>query len=123
MRHSVSRRISEPIRNGLSYEERWKAEDRGLILCWEKGREIGEKNPELKCRAESGELPPLIWKGGVEKKTKKGEKFGTLYYLAQWQGLRGENLNIDWREEKEIVCSKTGMRVLFTGDIEKYGNS
>lgn len=42
------------------------------------------------------------WKGSVENKTIKGEKYGTLYYLAQWQGLRGENLDIEPSEEPHI---------------------
>ena len=36
-----------------------------------------EKYPELAERAEKGELPVLGWKGGVEKKIKKGEKLTT----------------------------------------------
>ena len=61
-------------------------------MCWEVGRELREKKPELARRAENGELPALGWKGGVETKTKKGEIYGTLFYLAQWQGLRGDDL-------------------------------
>ena len=60
------------------------------------------------------------WKGGVEKKTKKKEKYGTLSYLAQWQGIRGDDLDIDLTDEKEIVCSRTGTKVTFTADREKY---
>ncbi len=82
-----------------------------------------EKEPELAKRAENGELPSMGWKGGVEKKTKKGDMYGTLYYLAQWQGLRGEDLDIDLSQEPELICSKTGMKVIFTGDINKYGNA
>ncbi len=82
-----------------------------------------QREPELAQRAENGELPVLVWKGGVEKKIKKREKYGTLNYLAQWQGLRGEDLNIDLSEELELICSKTGMKVIYTGDVKKYGNT
>ena len=63
------------------------------------------------------------WKGGVDKKTKKKEKYGTLFYLAQWQGLRGEVLDIDLSQETELICSKTGMKVIYTADVKKYGNA
>ena len=94
-----------------------------MINCWEIGRERREKEPELAERAENGELPVLGWKGGVEKKTKIGQKYGTLYYLAEWQGLRGEDLDIDLSQEPELTCSKTGMKVIYTGDFKKYGNA
>ena len=65
----------------------------------------------------------MVWKGGVEKRLKIMEKYGTLNYLAQRQGLRGEDLNIDVSEELELICSKTGMKVIYTGDVKKYGNA
>ncbi len=82
-----------------------------------------EREPEVAAAAVRGELPPAGWKGGVEKKLKKKEKIGTFFYLAQWQGMRGEDLDIDLEEEPELVCTKTGMRVIFTGDFEKYANA
>ena len=115
--------IKEPLRKELTWEERWKGDDRGLISCWELGRELRDENPELAKCAENGELPVLVWKGGVEKRLKKKIKYGTLSYLAEWQGLRGEDLNIDLSEEREIICSKTGMKVIYTGDVEKYCNA
>ena len=116
----------QPKREGLSWQELWQSDDKGLILCWEIGREMRQREPELARRAEKGELPAshlLVWKGGVEKKIMKSEKYGTLNYLAQWQGLRGEDLNIDLSEELELICSKTGMKVIYTGDVKKYGNA
>lgn len=123
MNMRIFRSYKEPIRTGLSWDESWKGDDKGLITCWEVGRELREKEPELASRAEKGELPVLGWKGGVDKKTKKGEKYGTLFYLAQWQGLRGDDLDIDRSQEPELVCSKTGIRVICTGDLKKYGNT
>ena len=78
-------------------------------------------DPEIAKRAKNGELPVLGWKGGVEKKIKKTEKYGTFNYLAQWQGLRGQDLDIDLSQETELICSKTGMKVIYTGDIKKFG--
>jgi len=69
---------------------------------------------------ESGELPILGWKGGVEKTLQKREKFGSLNYLAQWQGLRGENLDILLSDEITMCCSKTGMVITYTSDSAKY---
>lgn len=123
MNQRIFRSHTEPKREGLSWNERWKGKDKGLITCWEVGRELREKEPELASRAENGELPVLGWKGGVEKKTKKGEKYGTLFYLAQWQGLRGNDLDIDISQEPWLKCSRTGMRVIYTGDPKKYGDA
>ena len=81
---------------------------------------MAQKDPTLSERALSGELPVLPWKGGVEKPTKKNVKYGPFFYLATWQGLRGEDLNIDMSKEVELVCSRTGMKVIYTGDVEKY---
>jgi hypothetical protein len=112
MSQRIYRSYGQPKRERLSWEEIWQGDDKGLILCWEIGREMLQSEPELARRAENGELPVLVWKGGVEKKTKISEKYGTLNYLAQWQGLRGEDLNIDLYEEQELICSKSGMKVI-----------
>ena len=109
-------------RDGLSWDELWMGHDKGLITCWEVGRELSKEKPELAERAKKGELPVLVWKGGVKNKTKKKEKYGTLFYLAQWQGLRGDDLNIDLSRESELVCSKTGVKVIYTGDVKKNEN-
>ena len=53
-------------------------------------------------------------------KIQKKEKYGSLNYLAQWQGLRGEDLDIDLTAERETICAKTGMKVIFTCDAAKY---
>ncbi len=122
MNQRIYRSIKEPNRNGLSWNERWEGVDSGLIACWENGREIREKEPKLAEQVKNGELPVLGWKGGVKKKIKKGEIYGTFYYLAQLQGLKGEDLDIDLSQEPSLTCSKTGIRVIYTGDIKKYDN-
>ena len=123
MSQVIHRAATEPIREGLSWDERWRGPDKGLITCWEVGRRLRKKNPELAERAEQGELPPLEWKGGVEKRLKQKRKYGTLRYLAQWQGLRGEDLDITLEEEVELLCARTDMRVIFTPDVEKYAEA
>jgi len=123
MSQRITRSYKKPKREGLSWDERWKGKDNGLIVCWEVGREKREKEPELASRAEKGEFPVLGWKGGIKKKIKQSKRYGTLNYLAQWQGLRGEDLDIDLSQEPEHICSKTGIRIVFTGDIKKYGNT
>lgn len=123
MTRRIFRSYKEPKREGLSWDEYWKGEDSGLIKCWEVGRELREKEPELASRAENGELPVLGWKGGVEKKIIKSEKYGTLFYLAQWQGLRGDDLNINLSQEPTLTCSRTGMHIIYSGDLKKYGNA
>lgn len=116
----IYRSIHEPIRENPSFEERWRGPDNGLITCWEVGRSKSIESPDLAERAKNGELLQLGWKGGIDKIIQKKEKYGSLNYLAQLQGLRGEDLEIDQSEEREIVCSKTGMKVIYTADTKKF---
>ena len=116
----VRRNISEPLRTGLSHQEIWSSSDQGLIMCWEVGRKRAEEEPELAALCKSGELPVLGWKGGVSRQLLKLEKFGSLKYLAQWQGLRGEDLDVDLATERTLICTKTEMTVTFTPDQAKY---
>ena len=119
MPHHIFRSIAEPKRSNLSWDKTWKGADKGIIACWERGREKAKEDMELAECARRGELPILVWKGGVDKKIKT-KKYGTLQYLAQWQGLRGEDLDIHMNKEVNIVCSRTGMPVTFTADTSKY---
>jgi hypothetical protein len=138
MEMRLRRSIEEPIRADLSWNERWRGPDHGLIWCWERGRQKRGQGtpdefevlalhdfdppphmwdlprPDLAEAARQGELIPLGWKGGVTHKLQNVDvKYGTLNYLAEWQGLRGEDLDIDVAGETLIVCSKTGQAVLF----------
>ena len=66
MAQLVQRSKEEPIRIGLSWQETWAGPDRGLIWCWERGRQYRIEDP-IKCAsAERGELVPDNWKGGVK---------------------------------------------------------
>ena len=123
MSQRICRSYNQPIRVGLSWDELWKGHDKGLIKCWEVGREKRASNPDLAKKVELDELPVLGWKGGVEKKLKQKEKYGSLYYLAQWQGLRGENLNINYTAETKLTCSRTGVTVIYTPDLSEYSQS
>ena len=116
----IQRDIEKQIRKGLSWKQLWEGEDKGLVACWENGRKHAKENPEIKARAFRGELPVLNWKGGIEVPLKIGMKYGTLNYLACWQGLRGDDLDIDLEEEVELICSRTEMLVVFTPHDYKY---
>lgn len=112
------RSIHEPIRRGLSWEECWQGPDRGLIWNWERGRQIRDEDPQLAARAEAGELVTLAWKGGTAnlkppEPDKPATAYGSLQYLAQWQGLRGENLEIELDDGTEIVCAVRQRAVRF----------
>ena len=61
--------------------------------------------------------------GGVEKAILKKSKYGVFNYLAMWQGLRGEDLDIDPDEEISLTCTVTKMVVVFTSDFSKYANA
>jgi hypothetical protein len=123
MSNRLSRSIDCPVRGLLSWEELWAGPDQGLIYCWEHGRQKRLAEPDLAKRAEEGELVTLAWKGGTEnidieedgdgKKNKSQKRYGTLKYLAMWQGLRGEDLDIDLDAERVIICAKSKREVIF----------
>ncbi|MGY0393320.1 hypothetical protein ACW5R3_12280 [Bizionia sp. KMM 8389] len=119
----IYRSFSEPDRENLTWEETWRREDKGLIKNYEVGRALAKKEPQLAEKAKRGELPVLGYKGGVDKTLKKKEKIGALNYIAKWQALRGEDLNLNLDEEIVLTCTKTDMRVTFTMDLEKLKNS
>jgi 5'-3' exonuclease len=68
----VTRSMSEPIRQGLSWSARWDAEDRGMISCWECGREATDPEKENPWKAE------------------------TPYWFAWEQGRKGLDLDAFW---------------------------
>ena len=116
----ISRSITEPIRQNLSWEKQWKDCDQGLIACWERGREKSNEDPALAAQARDGRLVVLPWKGGAKKATKKQKQHGTLNYLAMWQGLRGDDLNIPLAPTTDILASARGafVRVGFAAESE-----
>ncbi len=116
----MHRSITEPIRHKQSFDDRWGTVELGLITSWERGREKSGEEPQLAALAVAGQLPILPWKGGVEQAIQKKMKYGALNYLAMWQGLRGEDLNIEVEEEVALTCTGTGMTVVFTNDPAKF---
>ena len=119
MSNRFRRSMSEPIRTGLSSSEYWLAEDRGLIKCWELGRKYSVTRPAFAASAKRGELPIWNFKGGVEKPLNNPLKYGSFRYLAMWQGLRNEDLDIDTTRIVEIICSRTGVKMIFTVDATR----
>lgn len=119
----INKSVQQPIRSNLSWEQLWKSEDLGLIACWERGRQKRLEEPALASKAEAGELVVLPWKGGVERELKKKQKYGSLKYLAMWQGLRGQNLDIETDFEVSLVCKSTSMTVVFTDDLSKLADA
>ena len=111
---------SLPDFTGASWEGLWQGEDEGLIVCWLRGIEKARQQPDLADAAKLGEFPALAWKGGGEA-IKAGKRLGALHYLATWQGLRGEDLNIDIKAGATMTCTRTGMVVTFTGDLAALG--
>ncbi|MFC1827729.1 hypothetical protein ACFLZQ_07365 [Thermodesulfobacteriota bacterium] len=118
MNNRIFRSIQEPIREDPSFEERLRGPDKGLIIAWEVGRKLRKKKPELAEKAEKGELPKLGYKGGIDKKIEQNIKYGSLNYLAQWQGLRGKDLNIDFDIGTILICTKTNQRVAFSSSLD-----
>ncbi|PNG47545.1 MULTISPECIES: hypothetical protein [unclassified Variovorax] len=118
----ITRNADAAPRGEMSWETRWDGPDKGLIVSWERGREKRREDPGLAARAVAGELVVLPWKGGVERAI-KARKYGPFHYLAMWQGLRGDPLEIDTSAEVTLVCSKFGVSVTFTADDSKYRNA
>ena len=120
----ITRFFSVPIRTGLTWKEEWQGDDQGLIACWEAGRKQRQSNPELAAKAEAGCLVTLPWKGGVDqKKPPKKAKYGHINYLAMWQGLRGEDLDVNFETEPELTCTNTGVSVVYTSIYAKYSGT
>lgn len=112
-----SRSINEPIRTLRTVEEVYDGPDRGLIAAWERGRKMQKTHGELAAAALRGELPVLDWRGGISSELKKTtKKYGTLLYLATWQGLRNEDLNVDIEGTVRITCTKHLKEVIFNND-------
>lgn len=115
----LMRSIAEPIRAGLSRDEVWHGPDGSLIHCWETGRLMRDKYPGLVARALAGELVSLPWKGGTENLDEPedgklpAKRYGSLRYLAMWQGLRGDDLNIAMQSETDLICTRINRRVTF----------
>ena len=117
----ISRSIGSPKRDTQDFDTLWNADDQGLIACWERGREKALESPELAAQAKLGELVMLPWRGGVEKVIKTKNKYGSLRYVAMWQGMRGDALELDTEEELQMTCTRTGVPVTYTYDISKFG--
>ena len=101
MTTSLHRSVDVPIRDLQNMDERWAGPDRGLIWCWERGRQKRDAEPALAARAATGELIRLVWKRG------------SFQYLATWQGLRGQNLDIALEEATTVVCAVSGKSFVF----------
>ena len=99
-----------------------------LEICHTTGKEMRNSDPKLAGRAERGELPVLYWPGGFDAEASPPRRFGSFFYLAQWQGLRGEqwhgitgkNRNMSTSHPVGIKCAATGMVTIFTKDARKY---
>ncbi|MDO8248445.1 MAG: hypothetical protein Q7T78_01820 [Rhodoferax sp.] len=111
--------INDPPSISADFYERCHGPDEGLINSWLCGIRQGLEDPNLAAKAKAGELPVLTWKGGIEKAIKRKDKVGAFQYLAAWQGLRGEDLNIELGTEVKMICTRFGVPVTFTGQHQK----
>jgi hypothetical protein len=118
----VERSIGEPLRADPSFDQRFGAPDLTLITFWEAGRRYAESHPTAADAARRGELVPLPFKGGLERPVKT-PKIGTLFYLAMWQGLRGDSLRIDTDARPTMTCTRFGCTVTYTGRYSEYANA
>src|SRR5215213_1983278 len=95
----VTRPIAESLRDNPDWAARWGDLPAALVTCWERGRELATQDTSLAAAARAGQFVPLSWKGGIPQPVRGGKaprrKYGSFHYLAMWQGLRGDDLNID----------------------------
>ena len=117
----VQRAITEPPRVAPDWAARWGSREAGLVTSGERGRELAGQDPELGAAAKDGALVPLSWKGGVATPARGARaprrKYGSFFYLAMWQGLRGDDLDIDADACPPLVCVRHGTVVVFTDDL------
>lgn len=69
----IQQDISTPLRPALSWSDTWESGDKGLIKCWEVGRELATKRPDLEQACLNNELPTLGWKGGLSRSLKNSK--------------------------------------------------
>jgi hypothetical protein len=101
MNSRITRLTSDFRREGLTWEERWEGVDRGLVASWERGQDMQRESPEKAVK----------------------HKYGSLLYLAMWQGLRGDNLDVDMDRETKVTCTKTKSVVTFTAAQDKVAEA
>lgn len=126
LNNAIYRSINEPIRKDPSFDERWHDEDKGIITAWEVGRQIATEDKKLAEKVKNGELPSLGFKGGHHIKLKNSNfKYGTFHYLAELQGLKNQDLNIDFLRDEglSLLCTKTNMKTIFTTNTKKFKNA
>ena len=103
------------------FDERWNGPDQGVIAAWIRGIELAKEVPELSGSARRGELPILPWKGGVSGPLKTKNKIGSMLYVAAWQGLRNENLDVDLSSTMTLTFVRYGVPVTYTTDLVALG--
>lgn len=102
----LQRCSSTPDRPVMAWEETWTGPDQGLIAAWEQGRRMRQQHDPAVDRAMAGELPTLPWRGGVERSLKSPRKPGAMLYLAMWQGLRGDDLDVTTDGTQSLTCQR-----------------
>jgi hypothetical protein len=112
----VNARVGEHLDRDQEWATRWQGPDKGLITAWLAGQDYAKQHPQLAANARAGELPVLPFRGGVEKAIKVRSKIGHILYVAMWQGLRGDALQLDADAQIEMTCARHGVTVLFTAD-------
>lgn len=118
----VQASVTTPPTISSNWTERWEGPDKGLVLSWLIGIEKASEDPALAAKALAGELPVLAWKGGAARSLKNPTvKTGSLYYLATWQGLRGEDLDIEQGMDVRMTCACTGVTFVYTDDTNRLG--
>jgi hypothetical protein len=108
----VTTRLSEAPTRHQTYAERWEGPDGGLIAAWRQGLLMRDPRPDWARSASRDELPELPWRGGGSEVI-KGKRQGTWLYLAMWQGLRSEALDVDTSQPLELRCTLTGVLTQF----------
>lgn len=113
----LQHQFANPPEEEADFDRRINGPDGGLINAWLAGIAMRRLDRTKAQAAEAGELVPLPYRGGVEKKLKVKTKPGSLLYLAMWRGLRGEGLDLETTQQYTLSCARHGVLVRFTPNV------
>lgn len=118
-RMHIHHRHDSPPQAEADFDARMNGPDGGIVNAWLAGRDLRGSRPDLAAAASAGQLPVLPYRGGVDRPIKRKDKLGSLLYVAMWQGLRSDDLNVDASKDVQLVCTRHGVPVTFTPDWQR----
>lgn len=85
------------------------------------GNRKGPRRPLVGGESSCGRAAFDGLEGRHRKPIKAKTKIGSTFYLATWQGLRGESLDIELGRDVRMTCARTGITFTYTDDLKRLG--